>query len=164
MFRSRLWQVGQKIGVAVGAVFTVLQCAIERGDEVKLPLHSCIVGPHFANTLPCLVAGECAELCSPKYPQRRPGTQTMLPVSKFGGVQCLSELSAARLMYAISMVNKTSSSATVPPTGQWPCSDSARSGPTTETISKISRLLVDQRVREIGRNIRRRTFASAGRC
>ena len=58
MLRGRLWQAGQEIGVAVGAAFAVLEeCAIERGDELKLPLDSCIVGPQLANALPCLVAG-----------------------------------------------------------------------------------------------------------
>ena len=52
-----------KIGDAVGAAFAVLECAIERGDELELPLNSCIEGPHFANALLCLVAGGYAELC-----------------------------------------------------------------------------------------------------
>ena len=49
----------------------------------------------------------------------------MLPVSKSRGGQCLSESSVARLIHAILMVNETSSSITVPPTKQGPCSDSA---------------------------------------
>ena len=61
MLCSRLWQAGQKIGVAVGAAFAVLDCVIERGDQLKLPLDSCIAGPHFANALQCLVAGEYSE-------------------------------------------------------------------------------------------------------
>ena len=88
----------------------------------------------------------------------------MLPVPKSRGVQCLSESSVARLVYAIFIVNETSFSATVPPTKQGPCSDSARSGPTPEAISNASRLLVGQRSREIGRKGRRGSFASAGRC
>ena len=40
----------------------------------------------------------------------------MLPVPKSRGVQCLSESSVARLMYAIFIMNETSSSVTVPPT------------------------------------------------
>ena len=72
----------RKIVDAVGAAFVVLECAIERGDELKLPLDSCIEGPHFANALLCLVAGGYAELCSLKYPRRRLEAQTMLPVPK----------------------------------------------------------------------------------
>ena len=57
VLRRSLWQAGQNIGVAVGADFAVLECAVERGDELKLPLESCTVGPLFANALPCLVDG-----------------------------------------------------------------------------------------------------------
>ena len=87
-----------------------------------------------------------------------------MPVSKSKGVQCLSESKVARLIHAISIVNETSSSVTVPPTKQEPCSDSPWSGPKPEAISTSSRLLVGQRVRKIGQKLRRRTFASAGRC
>ena len=45
----------------------------------------------------------------------------MLLVFKFRGIQCLPELSVARLIYAIFIVNETSSSVSVPP-----CSGSAR--------------------------------------
>ena len=141
-----------KIGDALGAAFAVLECAIERGDELKLPLDSCIEGPHFANARLCLVAGGYAELCSPQYPRGRLGTQAMLPVPKSRGVQCLSESSVARLIYAIFIVSKTSSSVTaVPSTKQGQCSDIARSGPTLEAISTTSRLFIGQRAREIGR-------------
>ena len=139
-----------KIGGAVGAAFAVLECAIERGDELKLPLDSCIEGPPFANAFLCLVAGGYAELCSPQYPRRCLGAQTMLTVSNSGGVQCLSESSVTRLIYANFMVNKTSFSFTVPLTKQGPCSDSATSGPTPEAISKTPRPLIGQRAREIG--------------
>ena len=88
----------------------------------------------------------------------------MLPVPKGRGVQCLSESSVARLIYATFIVYETSFSVTVSPTNQGPCSDSARSGPTPEAIFKPSRLLVGQRVREVGRKLRRGVFGSAGRC
>ena len=42
------------------------------------------------------------------------------------------------LCIAILVVNETSSSVTVPPTRQGPCSGSARPGPTPEAISKTS--------------------------
>ena len=87
----------------------------------------------------------------------------MLPVPKSRGVQCLSESSVARLMYAIFIVNETSSSVTVFPTKQGPCSDRAGSEPTPEAISKTPRLIIGQRAREIGRKRRRGSIASAGR-
>ena len=64
----------------------------------------------------------------------------MLPVPRSGGVQCFSESSVARLMYAIFVVNDTSSSVTVPPTNQGVCSHVTRSGATPEAISKPSLL------------------------
>ena len=88
----------------------------------------------------------------------------MLPVPKSQGVQCLSESSVTRLIYAMFIVNETSSSVKVPPTKQGPCSDIARSGPKPEAISEPSRGLVGQRAKEIGRKLRRDSFASAGRC
>ena len=108
----------RKIGDAVGAAFAVLECAIECGDELKLPLDSCIKGPYFASALLCLVAEDFAELCSSQYPRRCLGAQTMLPVPKSRGVQCLSESGVARLIYAFFIVNETSSSVAVPLTKQ----------------------------------------------
>ena len=142
----------RKIGDAVGAACAALEWAIERGDELKLPLDSCVEGPHFANALLCLAAAGYVELCSRQhYPRRRLGAQAKLLVPKSRGAQRLSESSVARLIYAIFIVNETSSSVTVPSTKQGPCSDSARSGPTPEAIPKPSRPLVSQRAREIGR-------------
>ena len=69
-----------KIDDAVGAAFAVLECAIERGYELKLPLDSCIEGPHFANALLCLVARGYAELCSPQYPRRRRLSEGPVPL------------------------------------------------------------------------------------
>ena len=74
----------------------------------------------------------------------------------------------------IFVVNEKLSRVTVPPTRQRPCSDSARPGPTPETISKSSwadarnylqifLALVGRCIREIGRKLLRRTLASAGR-
>ena len=120
--------------------------------------------PFLPNALLRHVAGGCAEFCSPQYPRRRLGAQTILPVLKSRGVQCLSKSSVARLIYAIFIVNETSFSVTVPSTKQGPCSDSERSGPTPQAISKPPRRLVGQHAREIGRKRRRGTFASAGRC
>ena len=126
----------RKIGDAVGAAFAVLACAIERGDELKLPLDSCIEGLHVANALLCLVARGYAEPCSLTYPRMRLGAQTMLPVPKFRSVQCLSESSVGRLVYRSFHSVRTSSSVTVSPTNQEPCSGSARSGPTPKANVK----------------------------
>ena len=56
----------RKFSDTVGAAFAVLECAVERGDELKLSMDSCVEGPDFANALLCLVAAEYAELCCPK--------------------------------------------------------------------------------------------------
>ena len=66
MFRGTLWQAGQEVGVAVRASFAVLECVIERGEELEPPLDSGIMVPHFAYAFQCLVVGEYAELGSPK--------------------------------------------------------------------------------------------------
>ena len=60
--RRRLWQAGQKNRDDIAAAFAVLERAIERGDELKLSLDSCIDGPHFANGLLCLVAEDTRNL------------------------------------------------------------------------------------------------------
>ena len=88
----------------------------------------------------------------------------MLPVPKSRGVQCLSRSSVARLIYAVFIVNETSSIVTVPSTKQGPYSNIAKSGLTPEDISKPLRLLIGQRARDMGRKRRRRSFASAGCC
>ena len=63
----------------------------------------------------------------------------------------------------ILVMNETSSSVTVPPARQGACFDSARRGSTPEAISKNFLALARRRVREIGRKLRKRTLASAGR-
>ena len=154
----------RKIGDTVGPAFAIFEYAIERGDELKRPLDSCIENPHFTNALLCLMAQGYAERCSPKYPRRCLGAQTLLPVSKSRRVHCRCELSVARLVHAFFKVNETSSSIIVLPMNQGPCSDSARSGPTLEAISTSSRLLVGESVRKTGRKLPRSTFVSAGQC
>ena len=46
--------------------FAVLDCVVERDEELGPPLDSRIVGPHFANALRCLAVGEYAGIRSPK--------------------------------------------------------------------------------------------------
>ena len=79
----------RKVGDVVGAAFAELECAIERGDELKLPLDSCIEGPHFANVRLCLVAGGYAELVphstlggvwEPKQCCRSPNLEESVPL------------------------------------------------------------------------------------
>ena len=66
MLRGRLWQVGQEVCVAVRAAFAVLECVVERGEELERPLDSCIVVPHFAYAFQGLVVRECAKVGFPK--------------------------------------------------------------------------------------------------
>ena len=66
MFRSRLWQAGQEVCVSVRASFAVLDCVVERGEELEPPLDLCITVPHFAYAFQCLVVGEYSECGSPK--------------------------------------------------------------------------------------------------
>ena len=58
MLRGRLWQAGQEVNVAVRASFAVLECVVERGEELQPPLDSGIMVPHFAYAFQCLVVGE----------------------------------------------------------------------------------------------------------
>ena len=46
MLRGRLWKVGQEVGVTVRAAFAVLECVVERSDELEPPLDSSAVVPH----------------------------------------------------------------------------------------------------------------------
>ena len=66
MFRGRLWQAGQEVGVAVRASFAVLECVVERCEELEPPLDSGIMVPHFAYAFQCLVVGEYADIFFPK--------------------------------------------------------------------------------------------------
>ena len=66
MVRGRLWQAGQEVGVAVRAAFAILECVVERGEELEPPLDTGIMAPQFAYAFQCLVVGEYAEFGSPK--------------------------------------------------------------------------------------------------
>ena len=56
----------RKIGDAAGAAFAILECAIERGEELEPSLDSGVVVPHFAHAFQCLVVREYSELGAPK--------------------------------------------------------------------------------------------------
>ena len=49
MFRGRLWQARQEVGVAVRASLAVLEYVVERGEELEPSLDSGVVVPHFAH-------------------------------------------------------------------------------------------------------------------
>ena len=68
MFRRRLWQVGQEAGVAVRASLAVLECVIERGEELEPPLDSGTTVSRCASAFQCLVVGQYTELGRPKVP------------------------------------------------------------------------------------------------
>ena len=55
MFRGRLRQARQKVGVAVRAFFGVLECVVKRGEELEPSLDAGVVAPHFAYAflVPC---------------------------------------------------------------------------------------------------------------
>ena len=65
VFRRRLWQTGQKIGISVGATLAVLEGVVERCEQLEPPLDSRIVIPHFANAFERLVIREDAKLRAP---------------------------------------------------------------------------------------------------
>ena len=58
VFRGRLWQTGQEIGISVGAALTVFERVVERSEKLEPPLDSRIVIPHFANAFDRLVIRE----------------------------------------------------------------------------------------------------------
>ena len=66
MFRGRLWQTGQEIGISVGAALAVLEGVVERGEKLEPPLDSRIVVAHFADAFERLVIGKYAKLRAPE--------------------------------------------------------------------------------------------------
>ena len=55
VFRGRLWQTGQEIGISVGDSLTVLEGVVESGEELEAPLDPRIVVGHFADAFERLV-------------------------------------------------------------------------------------------------------------
>ena len=66
MFRDRLRQARQEVGVAVRASLAVLESVVERGEEHEPSLDSGVMVLHFAYAFQCLVVRECTELGTPK--------------------------------------------------------------------------------------------------
>ena len=62
VFRGRLWQTSQEIGIAVGAALAVLEGVVERGEKLDPPLDACIVVSHFADAFKRLVIRKDAKL------------------------------------------------------------------------------------------------------
>ena len=65
VFRGRLWQTGQEIGISVGAALAVLEGVVECGEKVEPPLDFRIVISHFANAFERLVIREDAKVRAP---------------------------------------------------------------------------------------------------
>ena len=55
MFRDRLRQARQKVGIAVRVSFVVLARVVERSEERQPSLDSGVVVPHFAYAFQCFV-------------------------------------------------------------------------------------------------------------
>ena len=66
MFCGRLRQARQEVGVAVRASLAILECVVERGEELEPSLDSNVMVPRFAYALQCLVVREYTELGAPK--------------------------------------------------------------------------------------------------
>ena len=66
MHRGRFWQARQEASVAVRASFVVLECVVERGEQLEPSLDSGVLVPHFAYAFQGLVVGEYAELSATK--------------------------------------------------------------------------------------------------
>ena len=103
MFRGRLRQARQELGVAVRASFAVLECVVKRGEKLEPSLDSGLVVPYFA--LPMLSSVLWSEKIQTLVPQKYRGgvlrAQTMPPAFKSRDVQCRSESNLARWTYAM---------------------------------------------------------------
>ena len=65
VFRWRLWQTGQKIGIIVGSALGVLEGVVERCERLEPPLDSRVVISYIANAFERLVIREDAKLRAP---------------------------------------------------------------------------------------------------
>ena len=101
MFRGRLGQAREEVGVAVRAALAELECEVEGGEELESSLVSGVMAPYFAYALQCFVFREYTELDSPKVAAETLESQIMLPASKSRGTQCLFESSVVWLMYVM---------------------------------------------------------------
>ena len=66
MFRGRLWQTGQEIGISVGAALAALEGIVERGEKHEPPLASRIVVSHLADAFERLFIRKGAKLRGPE--------------------------------------------------------------------------------------------------
>ena len=65
VFRGRLYQTGQEIGISVGATLAVFEGVVTRGQNLEPPLDSRIVFSHLANAFERLVIREDSKLRAP---------------------------------------------------------------------------------------------------
>ena len=65
VFRGRLWQTGQKIGISVGTAIAVFEGVVERCEKLEPPLDSRVVIPHSVNAFKRLVIREDAKRRAP---------------------------------------------------------------------------------------------------
>ena len=64
MLRGRFCSARQDVSVAVCAFFAVLECVVERGEELEPSLDSDVMVPHYAYAFQSLVIGEiCGTWC-----------------------------------------------------------------------------------------------------
>ena len=66
VFRGRLWQTGQEIGISVGAALAVLEGVVGRGEKFESPLESRIVVSHFADAFERRATRNDANLRAPE--------------------------------------------------------------------------------------------------
>ena len=79
MFRGRLWQVGQDVGVAVRDSFAVLERLIEPGEELERPAIWFLTLPMLSSAL---WSENMRDLVPQRYPRRRLRAQMMVLASQ----------------------------------------------------------------------------------
>lgn len=71
MFRSRLWQAGPNLSVAIGGSRAVLKWVVKRSETPEPPLDICVAVPYAADTFQRLMIRKCAELRDPNESLKR---------------------------------------------------------------------------------------------
>ena len=61
----RLWHPPMEVSITICASLSVLECVVERGEVLELPLDSRVVVPNFSDIFHSLVMRENAKLCTP---------------------------------------------------------------------------------------------------
>ena len=81
VFRGRLWQTGQEIGISIDATLAVLEDVVGRGEKIEPPLDARIVVSHFADAFEHLMIRKDAKLRAPKS-RRGPNNAASLQVDR----------------------------------------------------------------------------------